>query len=272
VSRLLVTRAAGLATVQDGGRPGHMHEGVPPGGAMVPELLARANAAAGNAWGEAALEVFGAVELTATGEVTVAADDGRAVPLADGERWSLACGGARVRYLAVRGGLDVPAMLGGRGTLLAAGLGGVEGRALRRGDSLPVGASPAAHPPLPPAPDPSASVRVVPGPDLGSAPEGALERLLSSTFTVDARSDRVGIRLAGPALGRAAHEPGPSGPMVRGAVQLPPDGLPIVLGPDHPTTGGYPVIAVVARADLGLLGARPLGAPVRFAALGGRNT
>jgi biotin-dependent carboxylase-like uncharacterized protein len=273
VSALRVARAAGLVTVQDGGRPGHLHEGVPVGGALVPELLARANAVAGNAWGEAALEIFGAIEIVASGALLVASDDGQQVKLADGGSFALASAGARVRYLAVRGGLDVPRQLGGRGTLLGASLGGWQGRAVRRGDTLPVGgASAAAHLPLPPAPDPAASVRVVPGPDLDRVPEGALQRLLGGPFAVDPRSDRVGIRLAGPGLGGARQQPGPSAPMVRGAIQLPPDGTPIVLGPDHPTTGGYPVVAVVVRADLGLVGALPVGAPVRFAASEGRNT
>jgi allophanate hydrolase subunit 2 len=87
---------------------------------------------------------------------------------------------------------------------------------------------------------------------------------LASSFTIDARSDRVGTRLAGPRLLSTQDPAAPSAPMVRGAVQTPSSGLPIVLGPDHPTTGGYPVIATVLREDLGSVGARPVGARVRF--------
>jgi allophanate hydrolase subunit 2 len=105
---------------------------------------------------------------------------------------------------------------------------------------------------------------VIPGPDV--LPDGALGLLLSSVFRVDARSDRVGIRLDGPRLPRAQGDSGPSRPMIQGAIQLPPDGMPIVLGPDHPVTGGYPVVATVVRRDQGRLGALPIGHAVRLVA------
>jgi allophanate hydrolase subunit 2 len=108
-----------------------MHEGVPHGGAMAPEQLARANAAVGNAPGAAAIEVYGTLEMVARGGSVVVGDDlrGRRV-LAEGEALVIATEGrTRVRYLAVRGGIDVPVVLGGRGTLLVAGLGGYKGRA-----------------------------------------------------------------------------------------------------------------------------------------------
>jgi biotin-dependent carboxylase-like uncharacterized protein len=264
VSALLVARIAGVAMVQDGGRPGHMHEGVPPGGALVPELLARANAAAHNAPGTAAIESFGTLMLEAQADVLVASDDGAARTLAAGASLTVASEGARVRYVAVRGGIDLPELLGGRGTLLVASLGGHEGRALRRGDVLRAGDSPALIAAMPAAPDLAASVRVVPGPDGDRFPDEALELLLSSSFVVDARSDRVGIRLAGASLPRLGGDSGPSSPMVRGAIQVPPSGMPVVLGPDHPTTGGYPVLATVIARDFGSLAARPPGGRVRF--------
>jgi len=264
---ITVVAVTGLATVQDAGRRGHMHEGVPPGGPLVPELLARANAAVGNDDDAAGLEVLGALTLAGTAGTLVASDDGIAVELARREPWRVPDAGGRVRYVAVRGGIDVPRVLGGRGTLLGAGLGGHEGRALRRGDVLPVGERAGARKPLAPPPDPGAAVLVVPGPDLDCFAPAALETLLASEFLVDARSDRVGIRLSGPALARVGDDLGVSGPMVRGAIQVPSSGAPIVLGPDHPTTGGYPVLAVVAVASLGVLGARPVGAAVRFVAI-----
>jgi biotin-dependent carboxylase-like uncharacterized protein len=266
-----VVAIAGMVTVQDAGRAGHMHEGVPPGGALVPELLARANAAAGNAPGEAALEVFGVVTLAADdarGPLLVADDDGTPHELRSGQPWTVACAGARVRYAAVRGGIDVPRVLGGRGTLVLAAVGGLQGRVLRRGDVLPVGAAPAAAAAPPERPDPAAPIAVVPGPDLDRFPPHALDVLLASAFTVDATSDRAGIRLAGPPLPRAGDDTGVSAPMVRGALQVPPSGV-IALGPDHPTTGGYPVIATVATASFGALAVRSVGSTVRFVRAGG---
>jgi len=266
---ITVVSVQGLATVQDGGRPGHMHEGVPAGGALVPELLARANTAAGNAADEAGFELFGALTLAGNGATTVASDDGIAVTPRPGEPWRVACDGARVRYVAVRGGLDVPRVLGGRGTLLGAGLGGLDGRPLRAGDALRLGQvapGPRGTPP-PLTLDLTAPLVVIPGPDLERFTPDALPALLASEFHVDPRSDRAGIRLVGPPLRRTDVDAGPSSPMLRGAIQVPPSGAAIVLGPDHPTTGGYPVLAVVAAASLGALGARPVGAPVRFVAL-----
>jgi biotin-dependent carboxylase-like uncharacterized protein len=259
-----VVAVAGMVTVQDGGRPGHMHEGVPPGGALVPELLARANAGASNRPDEAALEVLGSVTISVDAPTRVASEQGDARELRPGETWTVACGTARVRYVAIRGGVDVPAVLGGRGTLLVAGLGGHHGRVLRRGDELGAGGKPP-HESVPPAPpDADAPIVVLPGPDLDCFGKDALDRLVASPFVVDARSDRVGVRLTGPPLPRVVDDRGVSGPMVRGAVQVPPTG-PIVLGPDHPTTGGYPVLVTVVRASLGALCARPVGSPVRFA-------
>jgi allophanate hydrolase subunit 2 len=253
--------------VQDGGRPGHMHEGVPPGGALVPELLARANVGARNAPGAAAIEAYGTLVLEAQDDVLVALDDGTARTLPAGASLTVACEGARVRYVAVRGGIDVPELLDGRGTLLVASLGGHEGRALRRGDALRANDSPGLDAAMPSAPDLAATIRIVPGPDRGRFPEEALELLLSSSFLVDARSDRVGVRLTGPALPRLGSDSGPSSPMVRGAIQVPPSGMAVVLGPDHPTTGGYPVLATVIARDFGSLAARPPGARVRFVTL-----
>jgi biotin-dependent carboxylase-like uncharacterized protein len=265
---ITVITIAGVTTVQDGGRAGHMHEGVPPGGALVPELLARANAAVGNADDDAGLEVFGAIAIAGRRGTLVASDDGIPRELAEpgrGAPWRVACDGARVRYVAVRGGIDVPSVLGGRGTLLGAGLGGLEGRALQAGDVLRAGTGPAVpHRPVLPF-DLGAPVRVVLGPDLDRFPTAAVEALLAGVFVVDARSDRVGTRLLGPTIPRANDPPdAPSSPMVRGAIQLPPSGGPIVLGPDHPTTGGYPVLATVVRSCLGSLAGRPVGAEVRF--------
>jgi 5-oxoprolinase (ATP-hydrolysing) subunit C len=274
-----VVAIAGLVTVQDAGRPGHMHEGVPPGGALVPELLAAANEAAGNRWDAAALEVFGSIAVVSDAPLLVAADGEAARRLGAGETWSVASRGARVRYVAIRGGIEARDVLGGRGTLLAAGVGGHEGRPLRRGDRLAATDSSAslqfgssarenkAEPRRRPGAgrfDPGALVRVVPGPDSDRFAPGAIDVLVASEFEVSPHSDRTGVRLRGVSVARVDADTGVSGPMVRGAIQVPASGEPIVLGPDHPTTGGYPVVATVVSSDVGALMARSVGAKVRF--------
>jgi biotin-dependent carboxylase-like uncharacterized protein len=262
-----MARVAGLATVQDLGRPGHMHEGVPPGGALVPELLVRANLAAGNEEGAAAIELFGAMTLTARADVSVATDDGEVHAMSEGETLVIAPSRAtRVRYVAVRGGVEVPRVLGSRSTLLLAGVGGFEGRALRRGDVLDVGAhAPGAPSPRPHAPlDLDVRVRVVLGPDLQRFAGTAPETLLTSEYTLAPSSDRTGANLVGPALRRQTRDDARSSPMVAGAIEVTGGGEAIVLGPDHPTTGGYPILAVIVNADRGLFHSRPAGVPVRF--------
>jgi biotin-dependent carboxylase-like uncharacterized protein len=260
-----VVAVAGVVLVQDGGRPGRMHEGVPPGGPLVPELLARANAAVSNRPGEAGLEIFGSVTLAARRGLELAADDGVSRRLATGDTWRLACGRSRVRYAAVRGAIAVPEVLGGRGTLLVAGLGGHEGRVLRAGDLLPVGDVTEHRAAAIPIPSADESIQIVPGPDGKRFGAAALDVLLGSEYRVSARSDRVGLRLVGPALDRADGDDGLSAPMVRGAIQVPSCGEPIVLGPDHPTMGGYPVIATVVTSSIGALMLRAPGSVVRFA-------
>lgn len=272
MSRVVVVRATGLVTVQDAGRPGFMHQGIPPGGPLAVSAFLRANDAAGNAEGAATIEIVGELEVQSDGgSIVVATDEGRARTLGPGETLLVrADASRRVRYLAVRGGIDVPIAFGGRGTLLVAGLGGHEGRVLRRGDALPIGdASAAPDPrraPRSDEPRPGSEVRVVFGPDQGDFDDAAPAALLAATYLVTAATDRTGTRLDGPSLAlvtRAGRRP--SAPMVPGAVQIPPDGRPIVLGPDGPTTGGYPLVAVVVRADLERVVAAPVGARVRFA-------
>jgi biotin-dependent carboxylase-like uncharacterized protein len=263
-----VGRVAGLATVQDLGRPGHMHEGIPPGGALVPELLARANLAVGNEPGAAAIEIAGTITLVARdGHATLATDDGAVRTIEGGESLAVAPSkGIRVRYVAIRGGIDVPVVLGARATLLVASLGGFEGRALRRGDALPIGeAKPSApfhaiHSPL----DLERPIRIVLGPDLARFADSAPDALLSSTFMLAPSSDRTGANLIGAALARKPNDETRSSAMVFGAIEVTGRGDAIVLGPDHPTTGGYPILAVIVKADRGLFHARAPGVLVHF--------
>jgi KipI family sensor histidine kinase inhibitor len=268
---LEVRAARGPALLIDGGRTGHMHEGVPHGGPMVRGALARANAAVGNARGACAVEVYGQLEVIARGGRITVGDDVRGTrTLDEGEAFVIATDGrTRVRYLAVRGGLDVPIVLGGRGTMLVAGIGGIEGRALRRGDRLRAeehadASADARVDANPPADTSEDAVPVMIGPD---AEEGEFEELVRTTFTIAAASDRTGTRLVGPALrtARDATVNRRPTPMVHGAIERTPSGL-IVLGPDHPTTGGYPVIGVLPHDALDLFFGSVPGQAIRFVA------
>lgn len=150
--------------------------------------------------------------------------------------------GARA-YVAVRGGLDG------------------DPAALQVGDDP--GRSAATHPA---SPQPRThTVRVWPGPRLDWAAADAWRTLLASTFTV-VDTSRVGVRLEGPAIARAVMRELPSEGMVEGAIQLPPDGHPVVMLADHPTTGGYPVIAVVDPGAMSVVAQAAVGEPLRFVA------
>lgn len=275
---LVVARVDGLVTVQDEGRPGSMHRGVPAGGPIDPRAFGAATSAVG---ASTALEITGRVELVARDAAEVAVDGEGRRALAPGEVFVAASErGRRVRYLAVAGGFDVPLALGGRGTLLVAGVGGFAGRPLARGDVLAIGEAPRSAPSPPPPPGPATPmardevvVRVVAGPDPEHFAAGALDALARAAYLARA-FDRTGARLEGPPIPRSGAGPSRSAPMVRGAIQVPPDGAPIVLGPDHPTTGGYPVVAVVVPDDFGLVEQASPGGRVRFVVvtLGGSSS
>jgi allophanate hydrolase subunit 2 len=257
---LAITRALGLVTVQDLGRRGRMHEAVPPGGALVADRLIAANRAVRNPDDAPALEILGQLTVRAERPLRVATDTLPARELPAGGELVIASEPRRVAYLAVRGGLAAPLVLGGRGALLCAGLGGL----VRTGQRYDIaGLDEVAAPPSLRAAAPDAPIRLIAGPDAASFAPGALDLLLASEYRILPSSDRVGTRLDGPALPRS-DAPEVSRPMVLGAIEVPRDGKPIVLGPEHPTTGGYPVIAVVARADLGRLFSIRLGGTVRF--------
>ena len=255
---LVVTRAMGLVTVQDLGRPGRMHEAVPPGGALVRDRLIAANRAVRNPDGAPAIEVLGELAIRAERELRVATDTTAARVLRAGDELAVASEPRRVAYLAVRGGVAAPLVLGGRGALLCAGLGGL----VRAGQSFTAADAPeVAGGPL--AAEPTGPIRLVAGPDREHFTPQALEVLCSAEYRILPSSNRVGTRLEGPALPRTG-APEVSRPMVIGAIEVPRDGKPIVLGPEHPTTGGYPIIAVIASSDLGRLFSIRLGGTVRF--------
>jgi biotin-dependent carboxylase-like uncharacterized protein len=260
------------ATVQDAGRAGWLHAGVPPSGPLDATAHAAANLSVGNDPRAAALEIpLGPLSARAVDGVAVSVDGEPAVEVPDGGEFVVPTCERAVRYLAARGGFDVAPVLGSRATLAVAGIGGLGGRTLRAGDRLavatirfvPRAASVAA--PTVADPDDPAVVRVLPGPHLARLPAGALEQFLATTWSISPRSDRVGVRLDGPGVVRLDDDRAPPAPMVRGAVQITTDGTPIVLGPDHPVTGGYPVIAVVGRASQAILARLRAKRRVRFA-------
>lgn len=279
-SWLEVLRPGPRTTVQDGGRTGWAHLGVPRSGALDPVALARANTAAGNDPGAAGLEcTLAGPTLAAHGPVTVAVAGGDAglavnsrpagpgpVTVNDGDTVSIPALRRGLRcYLAVGGGVDADVVLDSRSTDTLSGLGPLP---LRAGDRLPVGSG--SPPPnrgewwrrAAPADD-GGPVRVVPGPRLDRFPAATLEEFCRVGWTVDVRSDRVGLRLDGPSIATAGGDL-PSEGMATGSVQVPPGGRPVVLLADHGTTGGYAVLAVVATADLGRLAQARPGSTLHF--------
>ena len=263
------TKVVGPACVQDLGRVGQLALGLPLGGTMAPSRLRALNFSIGNDPHAAGLEVFGSVTFEVTHATRFAVDGGPAERLEPGQSRTITTDGQRLRILALEGGIDVPSVLGGRGLLPHARMGGHDGRWLRSGDVLPLGALPGAdgahtpHEALPSTPHAELLVPLFPGPDAHLLL--SMEHIYAASFRLSRTSDRSGVRLEGPSIELVAREPGaPSLPLVPGAVQVPPNGLPIVLGPDHPVSGGYPVVAVVARSALEPLFVAPLGSTLRF--------
>lgn len=277
---LYVVDPGPLSTVQDAGRPGHAHLGVPRSGWLDAPAARLANRLVGNpvdaavvetTVGGVALRVGTALTLAVTGADAPVLVDGRAA--AWGEPLSLHAGQvlrvgparAGVRsYVAVAGGLEVPAVLGSRATDTLAGLGPPR---LAAGRVLPVGPPSAAPGPLDVSrlPRVDGLLRVSPGPRAAWV-DGGVRRLVEQAWTVSTDSNRVGMRLAGDGLPRGRSGELPSEGIVLGAVQVPPDGQPLVFLADHPTTGGYPVVAVVDAADLWQCAQLRPGDAVRFAA------
>jgi KipI family sensor histidine kinase inhibitor len=272
----LVREPGLLTTVQDGGRFGHRRWGVGSAGPVDGMALAAANRAVGNRADAAALECTVAgplVEFLAPVHFAVAgADLGAVLERADLGDWPLPRGasvlarpGNRLRfagrrdgcraYVAFRGGIDVPPVLGSRSTDLASGFGGLDGRALRADDRiglLPASGSASVRSQAVPQAG-SVRVRVVLGPQEHHFAADTVARFLADAWRVAATSDRIGLRLEGEPLRHHGAAEILSDGMVPGSIQVPPDGRPIVMLADGPTTGGYPKIATVLTSDLPLL-------------------
>lgn len=271
----LEVREPGLfTTVQDAGRPGRRRLGVAPSGALDLPALVAANRTLGNLEDAAALECTlsgPALRFLAGREFAVAgADLGAVLERSDLGAWPVPLGtpvraragnvlrftGRRAglrAYVAIAGGIRAPEVLGSRSASLTSGFAGLAGRALRAGDFLAGGLPrPARGTPQPTRPPESgaAVLRVVLGPQHETFGAEACAAFLATDYTVSASSDRAGWRLEGPALpGDGPREMASEG-MIPGCIQVPPGGRPIVIGPDGPTTGGYPKIATVISVDL----------------------
>jgi biotin-dependent carboxylase-like uncharacterized protein len=288
-----------LATIQDGGRPDAASQGVPIGGAADPTSLAIANLIVGNRPNAPAVELtLGGFEATAEADCTIGiagadlgarvAPSGRVLVahardrLRAGETIAFAgprAGGLRA-YLALPSGVDAPLVLGSTATLSIARIGGLhgDGQPLRARDMLrPVDADRdrtagvllegGSWPDL--ALEATGPIRVLAGPHAGRGARSPLTRLLRRPWTVGPDSDRMGLRLddassADDLFSAADGADLVSFPVTWGAIQMPPGGRPIVLLCDHQTIGGYPVPAVVIRADIGRLGQLRPGDEVAF--------
>ncbi|GGB89686.1 biotin-dependent carboxyltransferase family protein [Knoellia flava] len=258
-----------MTLLQDLGRFGHLAVGVGRAGAADAGSYLLGNRLLGNASGAAALEVtMGNLRLRASGDLLVcltgaaapASVDGRPVPRAalvevrHGQELSLGMPVAGLRtYVAVRGGFSVPEVLGSVSSDTMSGLGP---EPVRAGQVLPVGDRTEGFPVVDVAgvAEPSTgtvTLDVLPGPRLDWFADP--ERLAQTPWSVSSRSDRKGIRLEGEPLERHAELRDaelPSEGMVRGAIQVPPNGQPVVFLNDHPVTGGYPVIGVLRSASV----------------------
>ena len=286
-----------LTSVQDAGRPDWTHLGVPIGGACDPWSLAVANLLVGNEPGLAAIEMtLIGPTLTLGTAMTIGlagADLGGTVRetgqrLLPGRSYRLpgsttiafsgdagSRAGARA-YVALPGGIDAPLVLGSASTALGAGFGGVDGRALRAGDVLRparprdddkdhLERAEAIWPASADDPLDEDGLRLEAPVRLLAGPAGGLEALVAAEWRVGAGSDRIGLRLEGPVMSTGARSEVLSHGVVRGVIQGPPGGAPIVLLADHQTTGGYPIAAVAISADHPRLGQLRPGASVRFA-------
>jgi biotin-dependent carboxylase-like uncharacterized protein len=271
-----------LALIQDFGRAGLAHLGVTRSGAADRRSHALANRLVANPGDRATIEVTmggfsarvrgGDVDIAVTGADPAPRVDGRAFGansiqhVCDGEVISFGVPRSGLRsYLAVRGGIDVPPVLGSRSYDVLSAIGPLP---LEPGDVVPIGEPADEYPevdqaPVAPISDQPVELRVVPGPrdDWLSDPEA----LVHTVWMTSDRSDRVGMRLQGrPLQHRSPDRQLPSEGATRGAIQVPPNGLPVILGPDHPVTGGYPVVGVIADHDIDTLAQLRPGQQVRL--------
>jgi 5-oxoprolinase (ATP-hydrolysing) subunit C len=290
-----IVHTAPLLTVQDTGRRSYRHDGVPLCGAMDGPALRRANLLLGNLTHAAALEVTaGPLTLRSHGDhalVWMGTDmqarvriqkkhasgfesqsviPGFVTPFPAGaelvaERASIP--GQRA-LIAFAGGIDVPRIMGSRGTDLNNHFGGYQGRSLRAGDRLAIRNHPSVSELIRSVgvrqPQPDFVLRAIPGLDYDNFYVEEREAFWRAPWQVSGNSNRMGLRLRGRPLSVPPDSQRFSSGVLGGMIQMPPDGQPIVLAADAQTTGGYPVIASVIQADLWQLAYLAPGMPVRF--------
>lgn len=278
---LTVVDAGPLTTVQDQGRRGFAHLGVPRSGALDAAAARYANRLVGNPEDAAVLEttlggvvvrVDGPTAVAVTGAAAPVVVDGRPRPFAEpvrlrgGQTLTVGRASSGLRsYVAFSGGVDADPVLGSRSTDTLSGLGPAPLTAgARLGLGKPAGDPHAVDVPVVLRHPESVRLRLLPGPRLDWFAEDALARLVAESYTVSAHSNRVGVRLEGDPLHRGRRSELPSEGMVLGAVQVPASGQPVVFLNDHPTTGGYPVVGVVAPGDLAACAQLRPGHTVRF--------
>lgn len=280
-----------LTTIQDRGRIGFQSLGVPVSGAMDLVSFEAANAIVGNAPDIEALEIAyqgpslevqaasmrvayvggeAPVDVVSASGQTRRVNARQSVRLLKGDVLKIgALSGSAIGYLAVEGGLDLPQFLGSRSTLTRGAIGGYKGRALAAGDIVPLRleSAPERDEQRLPKLDLSAPARfrVVLGPQEDYFTTAGIETLLSSSYLITPSSDRMGMRLDGPKLAHALGFNIVSDGIAPGTIQVPGNGLPIILLADRQTTGGYPKIATVISADLPALGRLRPGGKIAFA-------
>jgi antagonist of KipI len=278
---ITVLRPGLLMSLQDRGRHGHQHVGLCPGGAMDAVSLTVANALVGNPHDAAAIEITllgpdleferDTLVALAGGDFEASIPCNRPVLLTAGARLSItrALRGARA-YLAVAGGFDVPPVLGSRSTYMPGRFGGLHGRAMKRGDRIPLAEDSAelsqerfaalkhkrdnsvrwsVPPPTVPDREPIL-LHAMEGEHFSHFDATTQRSFFDTVWKVGPESNRMGFRLVGAMLARSTNEEILSGPTALGSVQVPANGVPIALMADHQTTGGYPRIAEIASADV----------------------
>lgn len=277
-----------LTTVQDLGRFGYSGIGMPTAGVMDAYAARIGNILVGNAENAAVLEItlLGPVlEFHRETDIVISGADmrpclnqrpvdmGRVLPVTSGDRLSFAglLEGCRT-YLAVAGGFDVPAVMGSASTYVRGQIGGYKGRALQAGDSLMIGRA-TGHSgrgfrlPADMLTASGATVRVILGPQDNAFTQKGVDTLLGSEYVVAQDSDRMGYRLAGPAIELRDSADIISDGIALGAVQVPAHGQPIIMLADHQTTGGYAKIAHVISVDIPIVAQKKPGDILRFAAV-----
>ena len=292
MSSFLILEAGPLTTIQDLGRPGFLRYGIPPSGPVDLASFLFANRLVGNPDPAAALEctligprleMRGATVLAVTGaDMPVAVNDREiprwaAVPVHTGDVVKLGSARRGVRaYVAFRRGIDVPLALGSRATYLRGTLGGFHGRQLKKGDLLNLcPPTPAAgpmrerrvRPEVIPSFGDEEEVRVVLGPQADRFTREGIDTFLSERYEVTPQSDRMGVRLKGPAIAHARGHDIISDGIPLGGIQVVGDGQPIILLVDRQSTGGYPKVATVCSFDIGRVGQAKPGQRLRFKAV-----